>query len=187
VHADLERVLYSEEEILRGIDRVAAAVTALYRGRDFTVVGVLKGSCVFAADLIRRIPIPLELAFVSAASYREGTTPGRLELALLPSGEEIHGRSLLLVDDILDSGRTLSALVRELRERGAAEVRTCVFLDKPSRRAVPFNADFRVFEVEDLFVVGYGLDYAGRYRNLPFVAGLRAEVVAAGSARPRAG
>ena len=185
---DLERILYSEEEILRGIDRVAESVTAAYRGREFTVVGVLKGSCVFAADLIRRLPIPLELAFVSAASYRDGTTPGGLELAFLPSGEEIRGRNLLLVDDILDTGRTLAALTRELRERGASEVRTCVFLDKPSRRAVPFDADFRVFEVEDLFVVGYGLDYAGRYRNLPVVAGLRAEAVAAARApRPRAG
>jgi hypoxanthine phosphoribosyltransferase len=185
VHADRDRILYSEEEILRGIDRVAEAVTAVYRGREFTVVGVLKGSCIFAADLIRRIPIPLELAFVSAASYREGTTAGRLDLDFFPAGEEIAGRNLLLVDDILDTGRTLSAVARELRQRGAAEVRSCVFLDKPARRAVPFQADFRVFEVEDLFVVGYGLDFAGRYRNLPFVAGLRPEVVAAIPSRPR--
>jgi hypoxanthine phosphoribosyltransferase len=185
VHADLERILYSEDQILEGIDRVAQEVTAAYRGREFTVVGVLKGSCIFAADLIRRIPIPLELAFVSAASYRDGTTSGRLQVDFLPAGEEIRGRNLLLADDILDTGRTLSALTRELRERGAADVRTCVFLDKPARRAVPFRADFRVFEVEDLFVVGYGLDHAGRYRNLPFVAGLRADVVAAGSARAR--
>jgi hypoxanthine phosphoribosyltransferase len=182
VHDDIDRVLFTEAAILQGIDRVAENVTDAYRGRDFTVVGVLKGSCVFAADLIRRIPIPLELAFVSAASYRDGTTAGRLELNYLPSGDEIEGKNLLLVDDILDTGRTLQALTRELRERGAGEVRTCVFLDKPARRKVDFHADFRVFEVEDLFVVGYGLDYAGRYRNLPFVAGLRPEVVAAAAA-----
>lgn len=182
VHDDIERILYAEEEILRGIDRVAGEVTDAYRGRDFTVVSVLKGSCVFASDLIRRIPIPLELAFVSAASYRDRTTSGRLELNFFPSEEEIQGRNLLLVDDILDTGRTMDALSRELSDRGAAEVRSCVFLDKPARRQVSIEADFRVFEVEDLFVVGYGLDFAGRYRNLPFVAGLRPEVVAAAGA-----
>lgn len=179
MHDDIERVLFSEEAILAGIDRVAQGITQAYRGREFTVVGVLKGSCVFASDLIRRIPIPLELAFVAAASYRDGTRPGRLELDYFPAGDEIRGRNLLLVDDILDTGRTLHALSAELLARGAAEVHTCVFLDKPARREVEFDADFRVFEVEDLFVVGYGLDFAGRYRNLPFVAGLRPEVVAA--------
>jgi len=182
VHDDIDRILFSEEAILRGIDRVASEITETYQGRDFTVVGVLKGSCIFAADLIRRIPIPLELAFVSAASYRDGTTSQRLELNFFPSGDEIQGRNLLLVDDILDTGNTMNALSTELRARGAAEVKTCVFLDKPARRRVEFDSDFRVFEVEDLFVVGYGLDFAGRYRNLPFVAGLRPEVVAAAGA-----
>jgi hypoxanthine phosphoribosyltransferase len=179
VHADLERILYTEDEIQRGIDRVAAQVTEAYQGREFTVVGVLKGSCIFAADLIRRVPIPLELAFVSACSYRSGTTSGRLELNFFPSEDEIRGRHLLLVDDILDTGKTLSALAWELRARGAQNVRTCVFLDKPSRRLVEFHADFRVFEVEDLFVVGYGLDFRGHYRNLPVVAALRPELYSA--------
>jgi len=172
VHDDIERVLFSEAQILSGIDRVAAEVTEAYRGRGFTVVSVLKGSCVFASDLIRRIPIPLELAFVSASSYGDGTESCPVQLSFFPTDQEIEGRNLLLVDDILDTGRTLSKLSAELRERGAAEVRSCVFLDKPSRRAVGFQADFRCFEVEDLFVVGYGLDYAGRYRNLPFVGAL---------------
>lgn len=176
VDKDIERILYREEDILEGIERVAAEVTEQYRGREFTVVSVLKGSCVFASDLIRRIPIPLELAFVSASSYGDGTESGKLEMNYFPTEGEIEGRSLLLVDDILDTGRTLDALGRELMKRGAAEVRTCVFLDKPARRAVEFDADFRCFEVENLFVVGYGLDYAGRYRNLPFVGALRAEI-----------
>jgi hypoxanthine phosphoribosyltransferase len=168
MHQDIERVLFSEEAILAGIDRVAGEVTEAFRGDDFTVVSVLKGSCIFAADLIRRIPIPLELAFVSSSSYGDRTESG-----------EIAGRRLLLVDDILDTGRTLHALERELTARGATEVRSCVFLDKPARRAIDFAPDFRVFEVEDLFVVGYGLDFAGRYRNLPFVGALRREVFAA--------
>jgi hypoxanthine phosphoribosyltransferase len=183
---DIERVLFSEPEILAGIDRVALEVTEAYRGRDFTVVSVLKGSCVFASDLIRRIPIPLELAFLAASSYGDGTESGDLDIHFFPAGDEIGGRNLLLVDDILDTGRTLYRLTRELEKRGAREVRTCVFLDKPSRRAAPIRPDFRCFEVENLFVVGYGLDYAGRYRNLPYVGALRAEFYRSPAA-PRAG
>ncbi|MCE9596033.1 MAG: hypoxanthine phosphoribosyltransferase [Planctomycetes bacterium] len=175
MHEDVERILFNEQQIVAGIDRVAEEVTRAYRGRDFTVVSVLKGACIFASDLIRRIPIPLELAFVSASSYGAGTQARELVLNFFPAESELAGRNLLLVDDILDTGRTLSRLVDELVQRGAAEVRTCVFLDKPARRAVDFHADFRAFEVDDLFVVGYGLDFAGRYRNLPFVGALKQE------------
>lgn len=183
LNSDVERVLFTEAQILAGIDRVAAEVTRAYDGRDFTVVSVLKGSCVFASDLIRRIPIPLELAFLAATSYGAGTLPGRLEIQFVPAGNEIEGRDLLLVDDILDTGRTLHAVRAELLRRGAREVRTCVFLDKPARRALDLVPDFRCFEVADLFVVGYGLDFAGRYRNLPYVGALRSEVLAAANAR----
>lgn len=173
MHDDVERILFNEAEILSGIDRVARDITAAYRGRSFTVVSVLKGSCVFASDLIRRIPIPLQLAFVSATSYRNETVSGEVELNFFPTDSEIAGRNLLLVDDILDTGRTMSLLAGEIESRGAAEVKTCVFLDKPARRAVEFEADFRCFEVDDLFVVGYGLDFAGHYRNLPYVGALK--------------
>ncbi len=187
--ADIERVLFSENEIRARIDQLAGELTRAYADRDFTVVSVLKGSCVFVADLIRRIPIPLELAFVAASSYRDGTQPEALDV-IFPSGNEIQGRDVLLVDDILDTGRTLKRLRYEIIERGAREVKTCVFLDKPARRAVPLQADFRGFDVEDLFVVGYGLDFAGRYRNLPYVGALRESVFqAAGDRRgaaPRA-
>jgi hypoxanthine phosphoribosyltransferase len=176
VNDDIQQILYTEEQILSGIDRVAAEVTEGYRGAKFTVISVLKGSCVFASDLIRRIPIPLELAFVSASSYGDRTVAGDLELNFFPTDQEIRGRRLLLVDDILDTGRTMASLATAFEERGAAEVRTCVFLDKPGRRAVEFNADYSCFEVEDLFVVGYGLDYAGEYRNLPYVGALRPEI-----------
>jgi hypoxanthine phosphoribosyltransferase len=175
VHQDVDKILFTEAQIRAGIDRVAADVTRVYGARPFTVVSVLKGSCVFASDLIRRIPVPLELAFVSASSYSDGTTSGALELNFFPAESEIEGRNLLLVDDILDTGKTLSRLVAEMHKRGAREVRSCVFLDKPARRAVAFQADFRAFEVEDLFVVGYGLDFAGHYRNLPYVGALKRE------------
>ena len=176
MHQDVESILFTEEQITTGIDRVAEAITRAYRGRAFTVVAVLKGSCVFASDLIRRIPIPLQLAFVSASSYRNQTVSGSLDVNFFPADGEIEGQNLLLVDDILDTGRTMEVLRREMLARGAAEVRTCVFLDKPARRAVEFDVDHRVFEVEDLFVVGYGLDYAGHYRNLPYVGALKAHV-----------
>lgn len=176
MHDDLERVLFSEAEILAGIDRVAKAVTDHYRGTEFTVVAVLKGSCIFAADLIRRIPIPLQLAFVAASSYGAGTTSGRLDIDFVPTGSEIEGRRLLLVDDILDTGQTMQRLRDELLRRGAADVRTCVFLDKPARRAVELEADFRALQAPDLFVVGYGLDFAGMYRNLPMVGVLKPEI-----------
>jgi hypoxanthine phosphoribosyltransferase len=182
LHNDVERVLFSEAQILEGIGRVAGEVTRTYAARDFTVVAVLKGSCVFASDLIRRIPVPLELAFLSASSYGDGTQSGRLEIHFSPTGNEIEGRNLLLVDDILDTGRTLLGVRKELLARGAREVRTCVFLDKPARREVPLQPDFRCFEVEDLFLVGYGLDFAGRYRNLPYVGALRRAIHEAGRA-----
>ncbi len=190
MHPDIQRVLYSEQHIALALDRVAGEIQrALAPGGraqaqrseedpGFTLVAVLKGACVFAADLLRRLDGPVELAFVAASSYRDGTTSGTLHLDLFPSQAEIQGRRLLLVDDILDTGRTLQALRRELLARGAIEVRTCAFLDKPARRCVDLEADFRCFEVEDLFVVGYGLDFAGRYRNLPYVGELRPEVFA---------
>jgi hypoxanthine phosphoribosyltransferase len=179
VHEDVEQVLLSEIEILRGIERVAAEVTEVFRGTPLTAVSILKGSCIFAADLVRRLPIPLDLAFAATRSYGDATTAGRLEIELMPSRDEVLGREVLLIDDILDTGQTLTAVRRELLDLGAAGVRTCVFLDKPARRTVSCHADFRCFEIDDVFVVGYGLDHAGRYRNLPFVGALRPELLEA--------
>ena len=175
MHDDIEEVLFSTEQILSGIIRVADELTRDYGGDDFVVVGVLKGSVVFVADLVRNIPAKLEMAFVGASSYGAGTTSGELKLNFFPMDEEIRGRRILLVDDILDTGRTMSRLNKEMYERGASDVKTCDFLDKPSRRAVDMEADYACFEVQDLFVVGYGLDYAGRYRNLPYVGALKPE------------
>ena len=185
VHDDIERILFDEQEIRRGVERVAAEITAVYAADEPTVIAVLKGSVIFVADLIRRLPIPLALAFVWAESYREGTAGGRLELGDLPPEAELRGRRVLLVDDILDSGRTLLAIRRELQKRGAKDVRTCVLLDKPARRAVEFEADHVCFEVDDLFVVGYGLDFAGRYRNLPYVGALKPQLLTSARAPAR--
>jgi hypoxanthine phosphoribosyltransferase len=173
MHNHIENVLFSAEEIQAGLQRLGREIEAYYGAESFTVVGVLKGAVVFMADLVRNMSAPIEMAFVGASSYGAGTVSGDLKLNFFPHEGEIKGRRVLLLDDILDTGKTMSALRREFLARGAAEVKSCVFLDKPSRRAVDLQADFRCFEVEDLFVVGYGLDFAGRYRNLPYVGALK--------------
>jgi hypoxanthine phosphoribosyltransferase len=178
VHDDIERILLDEHEIRAGVERVATEITAHYAHDEPAVIAVLKGSVIFVADLVRRLPLPLSLGFAWAESYREGTRAAPLELGGLPPAAELAGRRVLLVDDILDSGRTLAALRGELSARGARDVRTCVLLDKPARRAVDLDADHVGFRVADHFVVGYGLDFAGRYRNLPYLGTLRAEVLA---------
>ena len=175
---DIERILFTETDIRAGLSRVAREVAASYRDAPCTVVSVLKGGCVFTADLVRRLPLPLRLSFVAVSSYGDRTKGGRLSLDYFPTEQEIRGQRILLVDDILDTGRTLAFLRRELLQHGAREVKTCVLLDKPARRTVEYEADFRVFVIEDVFVVGYGLDFAGRYRNLPYIAVLRPEVYA---------
>ena len=175
---DIERILFTETDIRVGLSRVAQEVVAYYRDASCTVVSVLKGGCLFTADIIRQLPVPLRLSFAAVSSYRDGTTGGRLSLDYFPTDQEIRGQRILLVDDILDTGRTLAFLRGELLKQGAREVKTCVLLDKPTRRTVTYEADFRAFVIEDVFVVGYGLDFAGRYRNLPYIAVLRPEVYA---------
>jgi len=179
VHPDIDRVLHTERQIQARIEGLAREITdGLGRG-PLTVVGVLNGAVVFVSDLIRQIEAPIELAFVSASSYRRGTSSGQLELDFLPNSEMIEGRRVLIVDDILDTGRTMSALVAAFLERGAREVHPCVLLDKPSRRRVDVGRAFVGFSIEDAFVVGYGLDFAGQYRNLPYIGVLKPELAAA--------
>ncbi len=171
---DVAEVLVSEQEIQEALDDLAQRVTSDYADKNPLVVGVLTGAFVFLADLVRRLDFPLEVDFVAAASYGDGTVAGKLELTK-DVDRDPNQRHVLLVDDILDTARTLSTLTELFVERGAASVRACCLLDKPSRRAVDFNADYVGLEIPDLFVVGYGLDYAYGYRNLPFIGVLRAE------------
>jgi hypoxanthine phosphoribosyltransferase len=143
-----------------------------FAGRETVVVALLTGTVMFLADLIRHLPIPLRLDFLGVSSYGAGTTSGELvytkELRL-----EVRGRDVLVVDDILDTGRTMDRVVTKLRTLRPRRVRTCVLLDKKARRKVKFHADYVGFEIPDEFVVGYGLDYAERYRNLPFIGILK--------------
>jgi len=167
--------LIPADEIAERVRRLADDITAVYRGRPLTVLGVLHGSIVLMADLMRGIATPHQIGFVKASSYRGATTTGSnltISLDLLP---EIAGRDVLVIDDILDTGRTLSVLCAELRDRAPASVRTAVLLWKEGRQEVEFTPDFHAFRIPDKFVVGYGLDYNGNYRHLPEIAVLDGE------------
>ena len=146
-----------------------------FRGREMVVVSLLSGTIMFLADLIRHLSLPLRLDFIGVSSYGAGTTSGELiftkELRL-----DVRGRDVLLVDDILDTGRTMKRVLAKLRPLKPRRIKTCVLLDKPARRVEKVRADYVGFRIPDLFVIGYGLDYAERYRNLPFVGVLKPEM-----------
>jgi len=174
VNEDIQQILIPADDIAAKVRCLAGQVARDYGGKKPVLVGVLSGSVVFLADLIRQLEIPLTLDFVAARSYGEGTeSSGGMELLAGPL-EEVRGRHVILVEDIVDTGRTIQCLRRHLESLGAASVRVCALLDKRSRRQVDVQIEYCGFAVPDQFVVGYGLDFAGRYRNLPFVAALPA-------------
>ncbi len=172
---DIDEVLVTEAEIEQALDRLAAQITADLGDCNPILVGVLTGAFIFLGDLVRRLDFPLEIEFICAHSYGDGTNPGDLVIEM-DLRRDIAGRHVLLVDDILDTGQTLKALVRLLQQRGPKSVRTCCLLDKPSRRTVEFAADYIGLTIPDRFVVGYGLDFAHHHRNLPFIGVLRPEL-----------
>jgi hypoxanthine phosphoribosyltransferase len=166
------RMLLSSAQLAEGIERLAAEVGGDTSEKPLTVIGVLTGSIMVVADLIRRLEGPVQLNMVWASSYRgTATSPGRLDLRLdlLP---DLAGHDVLVVDDIFDSGRTMQALMEELRQRGAARVRSLVLLRKQGRAEVAMEPDFVGFDIPDAFVVGYGLDFDGLWRHLPYLAAL---------------
>lgn len=165
---DIESVLLSPEQIRRRVARLGGDLTREFSGRDLVVVAMLHGTVVFLADLLRHLPLPLQLDFLGGSSYRSGTRPGALRI----TGElrlDVRGRQVLIVDDILDTGRTLESVRDRIARLRPAGIRTCVLLDKPSRRERPIQADHVGFRIPDVFVVGYGMDHDERFRNLPFV------------------
>jgi len=165
------KTLLTEEQLHEGIHRMAGEIQKHYKGRPLTIVGVLLGSVVLLADLIRLLDLPLRVEMVQARSYRGNSTkPGPLviNLDLLSSG--IQGRDVLLIDDIFDTGNTLWELIPQIDELGPSSVRSAVLLQKEGRRKVTMTPDFVAFRIPNEFVVGYGLDYHDRYRNLPYLA-----------------
>ena len=172
---DIEAILIPPARIQRRVSELAHIISADYRGKEFVIIALLNGTVMFLADLVRRMEFPLQFDLMGVSSYRGGTSSGDLEFTR-PLKLDIRGRHVLLVDDILDTGKTLRAVSAELASLGAASVRTCVLLDKPAGRVGEFTADYVGFVVPHLFVVGYGLDHDEKYRNLPFVGVLKEEV-----------
>lgn len=172
---ELDCALVSEGRLDARVRQLARQLTLEFAGRDLVIVSLLNGTVLFLADLIRRLSIPLRLDFIGVSSYREGATSRELiytkELRL-----DVRGRDVLLLDDILDTGRTLASVLRKLRLLEPRAIKTCVLLDKPSRRVEAIEADYVGFVIPDWFVVGYGLDFAERYRNLPFIGVLKPEL-----------
>lgn len=166
---DMQQILFTQEEIAARTREMAAQITKDYEGKSPLVVGILRGSFIFMADLVRHIDLPLTLDFMSASSYGSGTTSSGLVNIRLDLSEDIAGRDVILVEDILDTGNTLSKLVAELKTRNPASLKLCVMLDKPDRRTRPIEADYVGFKIPDAFVVGCGLDYDQRYRQLPYI------------------
>jgi hypoxanthine phosphoribosyltransferase len=174
---DVARILFHEQTILSRLDALAREITTQYDGQELTVIAVLNGSLIFTADLLRRIPLPLQLDCLSVASYHGGTESSGVVTFDQLSLPEVDGRHVLIVDDILDSGRTLHAICAKLQAEAKPEsVRICVLLRKDKPRAEALEAHYVGFDIGDEFVVGYGLDYMERYRNLPFVGVLRPEI-----------
>src|SRR3984957_18625403 len=171
---DLQRVLFRAEEIAARLDQLAVQITEDYRGKDLTVLAILNGSLIFMSDLLRRIPLPLQLDCLRVKSYFGGTvSTGRVEFdhAALPL---VRGRHVLLLDDILDSGNTLAAISETVRlEAGPLSVKSCVILRKMQKRNLSIEADCVGLDIEEECVVGYGLDYQERYRNLPLIGVLK--------------
>ncbi len=177
LESDLSHVLLTEECIRRRVDALAREISEVYRDEDeIIVISIINGAIPFTADLIRRIDLPIRLDCLRVSTYRDDTRPHRnpelIDTLRLP----IKGHHVLLVDDILDTGRTFARVVNLLKKMGPASLRVCVLLDKIGRREIPFHADFVGFKIPDEFVVGYGLDFAERYRNLRCIGVLRPEL-----------
>ncbi len=175
---DVARTLFHASTIQARLDEMAQILTADYEGKDLTALAILNGSMMFAADLLRRLPLQLQVACLSVASYHGGTESSGVVQFLQSALPEVKGRHVLLLDDILDSGRTLFAIREKiLRECAPAAVNVCVLLRKRKERAEDVPADYVGFDIDDEFVVGYGLDYREKYRNLPYLGVLKPEIV----------
>lgn len=173
---DIAEVLLDAPAIAAKVAELGGRIAADYAGKDPVFVSILKGALPFLADLMRQVPIPLSLDFLEVSSYGSSTESSGVVRILKDLAHPIKDRHVLVVEDILDTGHTLRYVLEHLEQQKPASVKLCTLLDKPARRVVPINVDYRGIEIPDRFVVGYGLDYNERYRNLPFIGVLRPEV-----------
>ncbi len=174
---DIEKVLLSEEQLKEIVERLGKEISNDYKDKKLVLVSVLKGSVVFMADLMRAITVPCNIDFMSVSSYGSGTkTSGVVKIIKDLDADVVNGADLLIVEDILDSGVTLEYLMKILSVRNPNSIKICTLLDKPERRKANVHADYAGAQIPDAFVVGYGLDYDEKYRNLPFVGALKPTV-----------
>ncbi len=178
LYQDLADILYSREQLQAAVKELGERITRDYQGKAPVMICILKGASVFFCDLIREIDLPLEIEFMATSSYGASTVSSGEVKLVKDLDRSILGRDVLLVEDIVDTGMTLNYLKKTLTSRGAASLRIVTLLDKPSRRVAPLTVDYTCFEIPDAFVVGYGLDYNERYRNLPDVGILSPKVYA---------
>lgn len=173
---DIARVLFTEEQLQARVAELADQINRDYAGKAPVLVSVLRGSFVFMADLVRRITLPCTVDFMAVSSYGSGTTSSGQVKIVKDLSEQIEGKDVLVVEDILDSGNTLSYLLKLLEARHPTSIRLCTLLDKPERRTKPVAVQYCGFTIPDEFVVGYGLDYDEKYRNLPYIGILKPRV-----------
>jgi len=173
---DIKKILIDEDTLQNRVKELGSEITEDYKGKDLFLICVLKGAVVFVSDLMKRIDLPLEVDFMAVSSYGSDTKSSGVVRILKDLNKGIEGKNVLIVEDIIDSGLTLSYLIENLKARGPESVEICTILDKPDRRTVNIDIRYTGFQVPDEFVVGYGLDYAEKYRNLPYVAVLKEEI-----------
>jgi hypoxanthine phosphoribosyltransferase len=176
MHNDLREILFSEARLQEKVKEIGRSITADYQGRDLVLIGILKGAVPFIADLMRAIDLPLTYDLMAVSSYGASTKSTGTVRILKDIGLSVEHKDVLIVEDIIDTGLTLQYLRDNLQSRQPRSLKICTLLDKPSRRKVAIKADYNGFEIPDAFVVGYGLDYAEKYRNLPYLGILKADI-----------
>ncbi|MBQ0067899.1 MAG: hypoxanthine phosphoribosyltransferase [Phascolarctobacterium sp.] len=175
---DIKQILFTEEQIKKRVMEMGAEITKDYQGKNLIIISLLKGAAWFTTDLSRAIDLPVRVDFMVVSSYGNETVTSGAVKVHLDVRDDLRGKDILVVDDILDSGITLNAVVKMMQMHSPASVKTCVLCDKEERRLNDFKADYVGFKVPDEFLVGFGLDYAGDYRNLPFIGVLNSSVYA---------
>ncbi len=175
---DVKEILFDEATLASMVEKLGTRITEDYHGEDLLVIGILKGANIFMGDLIRKINLPIQIDFMAVSSYGHSTQSSGVVKINKDLDCEIENRHVLIVEDIVDSGLTLKYLAENLMTRGPKSLKICTLLDKPERRKAKINIDYKGFDIPDVFIVGYGIDYAEKYRNLPFIASLKEEVYA---------